>query len=391
MTANEQTLPLQVKGNKATPRGVAAGIGHSTGSGQGIKFLGSLLLLGVFSAAGYYYWQSANRPVASPAARARIVRPEMRELNATVVATGTIRLRSGAEVRVGAEISGIVTKLNVTVGSHIQSGEVIAEIESRGLESKIAQARAQIEVDQAALKKVERDLERSHKLLASGLIPKQQAEDLEADLISARARLDKSRSDLAVVESDLPYLTIRAPIAGTVASVSTQQGETVAASFNAPTFVTIIEDNALELIAMVDETDIGNVRPANPVTFTTETFPSQEFRGVVERVAPKATIISGVVNYETAIAIQTGSSVLKPDMTANVTISTARRRVLMVPAEAIHKDSAETFVYVARNGRAEKRAIVTGSRDGSWSEVKKGLGSGDSVLIEDPSASKEKR
>ncbi len=194
-----------------------------------------------------------------------------------------------------------------------------------------------------------------------------------------------------MVESDLPYLTIRAPIAGIVASVSTQQGETVAASFNAPTFVTIIEDNELELIAMVDETDIGNVRPANPVIFSTETFPSQEFRGVVERVAPKATIISGVVNYETRIAIQTGSSVLKPDMTANVTISTARRRVLMVPAEAIHKDAAEAFVYVVQNGQAEKRAVVMGSRDGSWTEVKKGLAASDSVLIEDPLAIKESK
>jgi HlyD family secretion protein len=377
MTANEQAWQLKTKGKASRLERRSAKSGRT-----GWAFFLVVLLIGAV-ATGYYYWQRTNRASSAPDVKLRIVRPEMRELNATVVATGTIRLRTGAEVRVGAEISGIVAKLNVTVGSHIEKGDVIAEIESRGLESKISQARAQIDVDQMALRKVERELERSHQLSAEGLIPRQQTEDLEGDLRSAQARLEKSRSDLAVVESDLPYLTIRAPIAGTVSSVSTQQGETVAASFNAPTFVTIIEDNALELIAMVDETDIGNVRSGNPVVFTTETFPSREFRGVVERVAPKATIISGVVNYETAIAIRADAPMLRPDMTANVTISTARRRVLMVPAEAIHKEAAEPFVYVNRNGAPEKRGIVVGSRDGSWSEVKKGPGITDGVFLGD--------
>ena len=158
----------------------------------------------------------------------------MRSVDASVTATGTIRLRTGAEVRVGSQISGIVTKLNVTVGSHIQKGDVIAEIDSRGLNARIAQSSAQIGVDQAALHKLESQLDRAKGL--RDLIPRQQEEDLEEDVKSARARLEKSKSDLAVVESDIPYLTIRAPISGTVASVSTQQGETVAASFNAPTF-----------------------------------------------------------------------------------------------------------------------------------------------------------
>jgi len=377
MTVNEQALLLKAKGNPSPL------VRHPDKPGTAAKLLLPVLLLILLSAGGYYYWQIANHAASAPDIKARIVHPEMHDLNATVVATGTIRLRTGAEVRVGAEISGIVTKLNVTVGSHIQRGEVIAEIESRGLQSRIAQALAQIEVDQAAVGKVESDLERSRRLLAAGLIPRQQTEDLGGDLRSAQARLEKSRSDLALVESDLPYLTIRAPITGTVASVSTQQGETVAASFNAPTFVTIIEDNALELIAVVDETDIGNVRPANTVVFTTETFPSREFRGMVERVAPKATIISGVVNYETAIAIQAGSSILRPDMTADVTIYTARRRALMIPAEAIHKEAEEPFVYIARDGAPERRGIVAGSREGSWTEVKKGLGITDSVFIGD--------
>ena len=345
----------------------------------------AVLLLGALSAAGFRYWQKIGSPAMSPVATARLVRPEMREVDAAVVATGTIRLRTGAEVRVGTQISGIVTKLNVTVGSHIRKGEVIAEIESRGLDARIAQAKSQIEVDEASLRKVERDLARSHLLLDAQLIARQQTEDLEQDLKTSQARLEKSKSDLSVVESDLPYLTICAPITGTVASVSTQQGETVAASFNAPTFVTIIADNALELIAMIDETDIGNIRPGNSVVFTTETFPAREFKGLVDRIAPKATLISGVVNYETAIAIQTGSSVLKPDMTTNVTLSTARRRALMIPVEGLHQRGEERFVYVARNGVAERRDVSPGQRHGSWMEVSGGLSSSEAIFAGTPS------
>lgn len=343
------------------------------------------LFLLILPAGGVYYWRIATARSTGPQAKPRVVRPEMRDAAVNVIATGTVRLKTGAEVRVGTQISGIVTKLNVTVGSHIQKGAVIAEIESRGLEARLAQARSQIEVDQAALTKIDRELARSRQLRDAGLIPRQQTEELEQDGKTAEARLEKSRSDLTVVESDLPYLTILAPISGTVASVSTQQGETVAASFNAPTFVTIIENNALELIAMVDETDIGAIRSGNRVVFTTETFPSEEFRGLVERLAPKATILSGVVNYETAITIQSGLSVLKPDMTANVRISTASHRGLMIPAGAVHSQGDEKFVYVLNQGARTKRQIATGSRDGGWTEVKKGLQLGDEVIADDKS------
>jgi HlyD family secretion protein len=339
-----------------------------SGSSIAILFLGITLTAGAV-----YYWPKLNRKSVEERAKPTIIHAEMRNLSATVTATGTIRIRTGAEVRVGTQISGIVTKLNVTVGAHIEKDAVIAEIESRGLEARLAQARSQIDVDQASVAKLERELTRSRKLLDERLIARQQAEDLEDDLKSAQARLEKSRSDLTVVESDVPYLSIRSPISGTVASVSTEQGETVAASFNAPTFVTIIEDNALELVAMVDETDIANVRAFHHVVFTTETFPSREFQGTVERIAPKATVVSGVVNYEVGIRIRNGITELKPDMTANVTIETAQHRALTLPAEAIHKDGEQRFVYIAHGGASEKREVAVGQRTAGWIEIKKGL------------------
>ena len=169
---------------------------------------------------------------------------------------------------------------------------------------------------------------------------------------SAQAKLEKSKSDLAAAEIDLSYAVIRAPISGTVASVSTQEGETVAASFAAPTFVTIIEDNALELVAMVDETDIANVRPGDTVNFTVEAYPSREMPAVVKRIDPVATIISGVVNYPVMAAIQKDGRLLKPDMTANITIKTAERKALVVPNGAIQRDGEERFVYSDQGWKA---------------------------------------
>ena len=345
-----------------------------------IRWFLPLLLLGLVGGAAYYwgreYWSSPSVAVNQPV----VVRPETRRVDATVSATGVVRLRVGAEVRVGAQLSGIVKRLNVTVGAHINKDDIIAETDSRSLEARLDQARAQIKLNEVALRKAEIDLARSRELLAAGLAPRQQTEDLSLAVESARATLEKSRRDLAAVEVDLSYTKIRAPISGTVASVSTQEGETVAASFTAPTFVTIIEDNALELVAMVDETDIANIKPGNQVTFTTEAHPAREFTGIVKRIAPKATIVSGVVNYEVIINIHEGGDVLKPDMTANISIKTSRREALVLPNSAIQREGDDRFVYIARDGKPEKRAVTVGLRDAGFTEIKKGVSQDDRII-----------
>jgi macrolide-specific efflux system membrane fusion protein len=318
---------------------------------------------------------------------------ETRTIAAAVVATGTVRLRVGAEVRVGAQVSGIVKTLNVTVGSHIRTGDVIAEIDSSGLEARLAQARAQVAVAQRDVRRAEIDLGRARQLDERQLIPRQQAEDAALSVEEAKARLAKAERDADVVETDRSYAVIRAPITGTVASVSTQEGETVAAAFAAPTFVTIIGDHALQLVAMVDETDIGVVSAGNRVTFSVEAYTDREFEGRVERIAPKATIVSGVVNYEVIIAIDSAADVLKPDMTANISIRTAERQAVVVTNAAIQRDGDARFVLLERDGSYVQRSVSVGARDGSTVEVKKGLVPGERVLLEPmPTASaKESR
>ena len=308
-----------------------------------------------------------------------LVAVERRTVETAVTATGTIRPRVGAEVRVGSQVSGVVKSLRVAEGAHIRRGQVIAVIDSRAAEARLAQARAQAAVDAVELRRARVELARGQRLAALEVVPRQQAEDLALAAESAEAKLEKSLRDVAVVETDLANVVLRAPIAGTIASVSTQEGETVAASFAAPTFVTILADDALQLVAMVDETDIGNVRAGNPVHFTTEAFPARELTGRVARVAPKATIVSGVVNYEVSVEILEGARDLKPDMTANVSIQTARHAALMLPAAAVGREGDERFVLVAQAGRLVRRAVTAGARDAGLIEIKSGLRAGERV------------
>ena len=231
--------------------------------------------------------------------------------------------------------------------------------------------------------------ERAQRLGGQGLIPVQQQQDLELALQEATAKYEKSLRDCDLVKIDLRYVEIRAPIRGTVASVSTQEGETVAASFAAPTFVTIIGDNSLQLVAMVDETDIANVRRGNPVRFTLDSYPSRDFSGIVESVAPRATIVSGVVNYEVTIDIKKDANLLKPDMTANVSIETAQHEALLLPSKAVEHDGEQTFVYIPTPSGPQRKPVVTGAKHGGSLEIKNGIRPGDEILLPAPEATNQ--
>ena len=345
------------------------------------SFLWTVMSLTALIIAAASFFAVRSRDAKAVAAGAQIVHPEQRKIRSLVNATGTVRLRVGSEVRVGSQLSGIVKKLNVTVGSHVRVGEVIAEIDDRTIQARLADANAQADLDRASLDRARIDYERAQRLAALGLIPSQQKQDLELALEEAKARYEKSLRARDLVAVDLSYVPIRSPIGGTVASVSTQEGETVAASFTAPTFVTIIGEHALQLVGMVDETDIAHVRPGNPVTFTVDSYPARDFQGRVQSIAPKATIVSGVVNYEVTIDITDAMQLLKPDMTANLSIETAEVEVLALPDTAIHRDGDGAFVYVAGTDRSQRRAIMVGSKQSGMTEIRKGLSPADGVLV----------
>ena len=345
-------------------------------------WLSLALLLATAAVAGRLWWPRRAPAQDAVPVMARWVAPVERELPRTVTTSGTVRLRDGAQVRVGSQVSGIVTQLNVAVGSEVEAGAVIARIDPRPLEDRLRQAQTQVALDTVQLGKARRDQQRGQALLQGGLVPRQQAEDLDWAVRSAQAELDTARAAVTAAQTDLAYSVIRAPVSGTVASVSTQQGETVAAAFAAPTFVTIVQPRALELDGLVDETDIGNVRPGDAVTFTVETFPDRLLRAQVTRIAPAAVIISGVVNYSVIARLLETPRFLRADMTANLTIRTGTRTAVTVPSAAVERDGAGNFVWLERGNAAVRQPVAIGERGSDWTEITSGLGPASRIGVE---------
>ncbi len=201
----------------------------------------------------------------------------------------------------------------------------------------------------------------------------------------AKARTLKSEAELDYWVSRLSYATIIAPIKGTVASVNTMQGETVVTGLNAPTFIRIIALDRLEVLAYVDENDIGKVQIDQEATFTVAAHQTTEFRGKVTTIYPSATTQDNVVYYLTSVSVDNREGKLRPDMTANVLIFIDRRSgVVTVRYKAVKREGARKFVLVTNKGLLEKRFVKVGLRDQSYFEILDGLKEGELVVMGEP-------
>lgn len=311
---------------------------------------------------------------------ARVVR---RDIGFAVTATGVVKPRIGAEVRVGSRISGVVQRLRVRIGDFVAKGQLLAELDARDLLARRDQAAAALESARATLGYAQADLRRKRGLSAAQIIPANDLELAERSAAVAEQQLEEAAASLDYATTQLGYTRIHAPIAGVVASISTQEGETVAASFAAPTFVTLLDLDRLEVWAYVDETDIGRIRTGQTARFTVDTYPGHEFAGRVTAVYPQAEIRDNVVNYVTVVRFEPPRDrTLRPEMTATVKIALeTRENVLAVPRRAVRREGGRQFVLCPRGGTVERRQVTTGSRDESHTEIVAGLREGDAVLV----------
>ncbi len=390
--------------------------------------LGALVLVGL--AAILWWWVPAEE---GPAVEGRRVKVQAGPLRRLVVSTGTVKPQVGAEVKVGARISGRVERLMVAVGQRVRAGQVVAEIEHQDLMARMAQARAERRAAEGRVQRIEatgpRELSQAQaevaevdaqldqarlehsrqKSLASKAAVSQQAMErtlrelrvlqarhkaararllrlevaLKEDLAVARAELAAARAREDTARINLGYATVRAPISGVVSSVSTQEGETVSASLNAPTFITIVDLDRLQVDDYVDETDVGRIKVGQKAFFTVDAFPGRPFAGKVAAVHPSAQLIDNVVYYTTVIDIEGDySGQLKPEMTASVSIVVDRKKsALWVPSAAVRLKSGRHLVYLDQDGAVRPVPVKVGWSEPGRTEILQGLKEGQTVVV----------
>lgn len=392
------------------------------------------LMLAMGCAGGIWFWQAqGGQPEqAVAAATGKVAR---RDFTMTVQARGAVSPQIGAEVRVGARISGRVVHLYANLRDRVEEGQVIAELEQEELQAAVDERRAELELAEAklaALRHVfpreiekaqaemkrwqatvdlaDKELTRQDELLKQEFISQQERDRAQEQLLVGQAQLQTAHKALEVVNTNfeeeqkkaaaevarakaalvsaqtrLAYATITAPISGVIGSVSTQEGETVAAGLNAPTFVTIVDLSRLQVDAYVDEVDIGKIQVGQEAVFVVDAFPAKEFQGKVMAIYPKAIIQDNVVKYVAAIEIKTEyEGFLRPEMTTTVDILLEPRNVLAIPSKAVKRDSGRNVVYIPGENGPEIREVKIGWKSGPWAEVVSGLTEGQEVLLDAP-------
>ena len=355
-------------------------------------------------------WHLFLRPPAKP----ELVTAQAKkgDIEEVVLATGV--LEPLELVRVGAQASGRVERLAVEIGDVVEAGQLVAEIDSqtrrntlRDRESALANIRALRTARIAGLVKAEKDFERQRELLAGGSTPRAQHEAAVAMLDSERAQVQAldaqiSQAQVALESAgiELGYTRITAPIAGTVVAIVTEEGQTVNALQTAPTIVMIARLDTMTVRADISEADVVRVRRGLPVWFSILGDPKRRFDGELRQVEPAPASIAnegnagvsgiggtnGAVYYTGLIDVANADGVLRPSMTAQVSIVLSRvSDAVLVPLSAVESapqigDTARIRVLDAA-GEVQMREVQVGIDNGANIQILSGLQAGEIIVL----------
>lgn len=309
------------------------------------------------------------------------VRPVKGTLSNSATAIGTVKPSVGGQVKVGSQISGVLDHLNVNVGDVVKKGDVLAVLNTRELRARADVLAADLSAARAQYEYAVKELARSEKVPD---IARNKVDDNRRNAEVRRAEIQRTEAQLKQAEIQLDYARITAPMSGTIESVSTYEGETVAASFSAPTFVTIVDLGRLEVECYVDETDVGKIRVGQPVEFSVEAFPDEMQKGTVRTILPKAKLINSVVNYVVIVEIADKSRLaLRPEMTARVNFSLEDRQdTINVPRSALLRDGSGSFLVVRTQSGWARKPVRIGLVTAPRVEIVSGLSPADEVLAD---------
>ncbi len=327
------------------------------------------------------------------------------DIRATVSATGIVN--AVTTVLVGTQVSGTIKQLFVDYNSTVKPGQLLAQIDPASFEAQVAQAaanlslaRANLEKSKVALRDTVSVFERNKILYGKNFISKHDLDTSETAYLSAlaqikasEAQVDQAKAALNLAQTNLRYTRIVSPVNGTVISRSVDVGQTVAASFQTPTLFTIARDlTKMQIVASIDEADIGRLRVHQPVTFTVDAYPDLTFRGNVSEIRNAPNTVQNVVTYEVIVKVDNSDLRLKPGMTANVSIVIDDKKdVLRVPNAALRVKIQEksaaapkgTGVWVLEKKKPRRVPLTLGISDNRFTEVLSGsLSEGAAIIVE---------
>lgn len=328
------------------------------------------------------------------------------EISESVTATGTIE--PVTEVQVGTQVSGIIDKLYADYNSVVKKGQLIAEMDRVTLESELASQQASYNGAKAEYEYQKQLYERNRKLHEKQLISDIEYEQSVYNYEMAKSNYDSNKAALAKAQRNLSYTVITSPIDGIVLSREVEEGQTVASAMETPTLFTIAADlTKMQVVADVDEADIGGVKEGQRVSFTVDAYPNDVFEGKVTQIrlgeessstGTASTSSSTVVTYEVIISADNPDLKLKPRLTANVTIYTIDRTdVLCVPARAlrftpepplvsetdvVNDCEAEHKLWTREGNTFTAHAVEVGISNGAYTEVLGGIAEGTEVVTE---------
>jgi HlyD family secretion protein len=286
--------------------------------------------------AGGYYWSKHKSADAAGGYRTEAV--QRGDIRVAISATGT--LSAITTVTVGSQISGQVTDVPVDFNSPVKKGDILAKIDPSTYQAQleqgnaqVASARAQLAQAQATLRNASADFQRKSDLAAQKLIARSDLDlsrtardQAQAQVNSAQAQIRQQSAALKTTEVNISRAVIRSPVDGVVLTRTIDPGQTVAASFSAPVLFTIAEDlSKMKIELAVDESDIGQVKEGQTVSFTADAFPNRQFAGVVKQVRMAATTTNNVVTYSVVVSVDNSDRTLLPGLTVNAQIEVSKR------------------------------------------------------------------
>lgn len=321
---------------------------------------------------------------------------ELANIKNSVTATGSVE--PVTSVTVGTQVSGIISRLYVDYNTVVKKGQIIAELDKTNLISELNTAKANLSSAQSSLNYESANYKRYATLFKKGLVSADEYESAKLNFEKAKDQVAQSREMVQKAQTNLSYAIITSPIDGVVISKSVEEGQTVAASYATPELFTIAKDlKDMQVVANVDEADIGDVKEGERVSFTVDAYPNDTFEGVVKQVRQEATTTNNVVTYEVVISAPNSELKLKPGLTANVTIYTVERQnVLCVSTKALRFTPTQDLikgckivdckgknkVWTREGNTFKAHAVQIGMSDGIHTEILSGVSKGLEIITD---------